>query len=141
KDWTGSAYANTAKLAFVMQSNLTFTANFEDVKRPVNIITYPHVNQHITNAVIAIAGKARDNVQIAAVWYQSNLSGWYLADTMNSWTNWNVSNLPLSPGLNIVRTYAVDTSGNLSRTNTIKFPWVIKNPWTGTWASSWTVAD
>jgi alpha-tubulin suppressor-like RCC1 family protein len=122
-DWTGglgNVLTNGATLRFVMASNLTFVANFTDITRPTLTITAPKANQKWSNAVLSVQGRASDNVAVAAVWVQLNNDNWTNAMTDNGWTNWNVS-LNLAVETNTVRAYAVDTSGNHSLTNTVRF--------------------
>jgi len=118
-NWTGSVSKTNPKLTFVMASNLTFTANFVDVSRPVMAIISPKANAHFTNAVLTVTGKASDNVAVAAVFYQLNGAGWNLAQSSNGWTNWTAG-LTLTPGTNLLQAFAVDTSHNNSLTNSIK---------------------
>lgn len=123
-NWTGSLTANAAKLAFVMASNLTFTANFKDNTRPVNVINAPTANQRWSNSLFTVIGKAKDNVGITAVFYQLNTDSWRTALTANFWTNWTAG-LTLAPGINTIRTCAVDAAGNVSLTNTVKLVYVL----------------
>jgi len=120
-DWTGSAPTTKATVSFVIASNLTFTANFADVAPPANVIKYPAVGQKVTNALIIAAGGAKDNVGVAQVVYQLDGTGWNVASTTNGWANWSTPGLALYPGTNIIQSYAVDTAGNNSLTNTVKF--------------------
>ncbi len=57
-------------------------------------------------------------------YYSLNGSGYVAASTTNQWTNWT-GNLNLVAGTNTVQAYAVDTSGNLSPTNTVQFEYVV----------------
>jgi hypothetical protein len=120
-NWTGSWTTNSATLRFTMTTNLTFTANFVDVQKPTVSIVTPTLNEHLTNSVFTVSGKARDNVAVAGVYYSLNDSGWTNASTGNGWTNWFTPSLPLIPGANVVEAYAVDTSGNVSVTNKVNF--------------------
>jgi hypothetical protein len=65
-----------------------------------------------------VQGKATDDVQVAFVAYQLNTNGWFAATGS---TNWTAANLMLMPGTNNFSAYAVDTSGNVSTTNTVNF--------------------
>ncbi len=120
-NWTGSLTTTSPTLRFAMASNLTFTATFVDSARPVNVITYPAVNAKITNDLITVKGGAKDNVGVAAVWYQFNSTGWSQAATTNGWTNWAASPLTLLKGTNVIQAVAADAAQNLSLTNTVKF--------------------
>ncbi len=121
--WSGSLSTNKPMLAFVMASNLTFTANFVDVTPPVAIILSPKVHQNVSNAVFTVTGKASDNVGVTQVFYQLNGAGWDVADTTNGWTNWTAG-VTLNPGTNLVRAYAEDAAGNRSKTNSASFVYV-----------------
>ena len=125
-NWTGSITTNGATLQFTMASNLTFTANFVDVTRPTNTITAPASGQRVSNAVFTVTGTARDNVAVSNVWYQLNGGGWTNASSANGWTNWTAA-VNLIPGTNTVAAYAMDTSGNVSTTNSVSFQFVATN--------------
>ena len=89
-NWSGgttfplSRLTNGATLQFLMQSNLMLQPNFADVTKPTNTITAPTPNQQLSNAVFTVQGTARDNVQVAAVWYQLNSASWALALSTNA---------------------------------------------------------
>jgi hypothetical protein len=53
------------------------------------------------------------------VYYLLNGSAWKAATTSDTWTNWTAK-ATLKPGTNTVQAYAVDTSGNISPTNSSK---------------------
>ena len=127
--WTGSSTTNGATLKFIMASNLTFTANFADTARPTNGISSPTANQHWSNAVFTVSGKARDNVAVANVFYSLNGSGWAPAVTANNWSNWTAQ-VTLVPGTNTIQAYAVDTAGNFSTTNKASLVYILSAPLT-----------
>jgi len=64
---------------------------------------------------LTIVGQANDNVRVSQVWYQLNSNAWAVA---NGTTNW-VASVTLAHGTNVIRVYAVDTSGNKSATNSL----------------------
>lgn len=130
--WGGSFMTNKAALTFTMASNLNFVAHFQDTNRPLNVITVPAVNQRWSNSVINIAGGAKDNVGVAAVYVQVNGGGWVSAVSANGFTNWVATNQMVIVGTNIVQSYATDGAGNNSVTNTVKFIGVL--PPSGDWA-------
>ena len=71
-NWTGSTTDTNATLTFVMQTNLTFIANFTDPIAPTLTIKTPQKNSHASNSVFTASGTASDNGQVASVWYQLN---------------------------------------------------------------------
>jgi hypothetical protein len=119
-NWTDSITTNSPTLTFVMESNLTFTANFTDVGSPTLAITSPTKGQFVSNAVITATGTATDNGQLAAVWYQLNGGGWIQATNTTNWT----AGLTLVSGANTLAAYAIDTFNNISATNTVTFTYV-----------------
>jgi hypothetical protein len=128
-NWTGSLTTNSATLRFMMGTNLAFTANFVDVAKPTVSIVTPTSNQQWTNGGFTVTGKAGDNVAVGTVYYSLNGAGWAAATTGNNWTNWT-ANVTLTPGTNTVQAYAVDTSGNFSPTNTVRFVYLVRKPLT-----------
>ena len=127
--WSGGVpMSANSTLTFTMLSNLTIIANFKDVKPPGTTITFPTRNQKWSNSVITVTGKSTDNVSVAEVWVQITDGGWAAAGTANGFTNWSAANLPVIFGTNIVQTYAMDATGNVSLTNAIKFIGVVVPP-------------
>jgi uncharacterized repeat protein (TIGR03803 family) len=131
-NWTGgtslplTVLTNGTTVKFVMESNLTLQANFVDTNKPVLAITSPTSGQRWSNAVFTATGTATDNVAVADVFCSLNSAGWSNALTANNWSNWTAS-VTLLPGTNTIAAYAVDTSGNLSTTNTVSFQFVLTN--------------
>jgi uncharacterized repeat protein (TIGR03803 family) len=125
-NWTGgisspsAVLTNGATLQFVMQSNLVLQANFVDVQNPTNSITSPTPGQSWSNGVFAVTGTASDNVAVSNVFYSLNNAAWTSATTANNWSNWTAT-VNLIAGTNTVQAYAVDTSGNVSTTNSVSF--------------------
>ncbi len=126
-DASGNLLTNRSTLQFTMLTNLSLRANFVDATKPTLSILTPSSNQQLTNATFTATGKAGDNVAVATVLYSLNGSTWASASTTNNWTNWTV-NLTLSPGTNTLQACALDSSGNLSTTNTTKFEYVVLKP-------------
>ena len=125
-NWTGSITTNGAALKFTMATNLTFTANFVDTNKPTVSITNLASGQRVSNAVFTVKGTASDNWRVSNVVCQLNGGAWSNAATANLWNNWTaVKNL--IPGTNTVAAYAVDTSGNVSTTNSVSFQFVVTN--------------
>ena len=87
----------------------------------------------VSNASFTVMGTATDNVAVASVYCSlSNAvvnSGFAPAMTANNWANWS-TNVTLAPGTNTVRAYAVDTSGNLSTTNSATLVYILSAPLT-----------
>jgi hypothetical protein len=125
-NWTGSLTTNGATLEFTMASNLTFTANFVDTNKPAVSITNLASGQRVSNTVFTVKGTASDNWRVSNVVCQINGGGWNLATNINNWTNW-AAGVTLIPGTNVVQACAVDTSGNVSTTNSVSFQFVVTN--------------
>ncbi|HSU54211.1 MAG TPA: hypothetical protein VLT36_09150 [Candidatus Dormibacteraeota bacterium] len=119
--WSGSIWSRRPKLTFVMSTNLSFTARFRDISRPVNIVTFPRMNRTLSNSAVIATGKAADNSALTNLYYQLNGGGWTTALTTNAWRNWETSVLSPIPGHNVLESYAVDDSGLPSRTNRVRF--------------------
>jgi hypothetical protein len=126
-DGNGNLLTNGPTLRFTMATNLTLVANFVDVTRPTLSITTPTLNQQWTNGTFTATGKANDNVAVATVYYSLNGAPWTNATTANNWTNWSAS-IPLVPGTNSLKAFALDTSGNASTTNAVSFEYVVPMP-------------
>ncbi len=125
--WSGSLLTNNPTLSFVMAPNLTLTANFVDVTRPVAVILSPKVHQTLTSAAFTVTGKASDNVGVTRVYFQLNGAGWNPATTTNQWTSW-AAEVTLSPGTNLVQAFAEDAAGNDSLTNSVSFVYKSSTP-------------
>ena len=134
-NWTGGTnlplalVTNGAAVKFAMETNLILQANFVDVQPPTNTITAPTAGQRWSNSTLTVTGTARDNVAVSNVWFELNADGWTPAFPANAWSNWT-ANVTLTPGTNVVRAYAVDTSGNVSPTNAVSFFYVVALPMT-----------
>jgi uncharacterized repeat protein (TIGR03803 family) len=123
-NWTGSIATNNPTLIFTMASNLTFTANFVDTNKPVVAITNVTAGMNVSNASFTVMGTATDNVAVASVYYSLNNSPFASAQTANNWANWS-TNLALVAGTNTIAAYAMDNSGNISPTNSVKLVYVL----------------
>lgn len=99
-------------------------APYVDTKRPTVAITSPKVRQRTTNNTFTVTGKANDEIAVTNVFYKFNDGDWTPAETTNDWAHWSVPALTLIPKTNVISAYAVDSAGNLSITNTVKFYYV-----------------
>ncbi|SPE53234.1 hypothetical protein SBV1_170010 [Verrucomicrobia bacterium] len=90
------------------------------VPDPTVSVSSPAPNAQFTNGLLTMAGTATDTVPLTGVYYQLNGSAWSAATTANGWANWS-ANVALSPGLNMLAVYCVDSSGYDSPTNTVEF--------------------
>ena len=126
-NWTGATNSSSAKIGFVMASNLTFTANFKDIARPVNVILTPKKGEMLSGASIIATGRASDNRGGPVVWYRVNSGAWTEVNHSDG-TNWQTADLSalLLAGPNTISAYAVDAAGNISLTNTIAFSYVVQ---------------
>jgi hypothetical protein len=90
-------------------------------------ITAPTAGLVVSNPVYTVRGTAGDGAGIGGVWWQLNHGGWNLAVTTNNWTNWSVT-VTLSPGTNVLQSYAADTRGYLSTTSSVAIVDVLDAP-------------
>ena len=113
----------------VTSSNAVLTVFIPDITRPTNTITAPTSGLQVGNASYTVTGKAGDNVAVSNVLYQLNNTGWNPATpaSANQWSNWTAQ-VTLVQGSNTVQAYAVDTSGNVSTTNTVIFDYILSAP-------------
>jgi uncharacterized repeat protein (TIGR02543 family) len=117
----GTATSTTAILT-VLSSG---TGSSEKIKPKLGITTPKSNEKWSTSASFTASGVASDNAGVANVYYSLNGSGWSSASTANGWANWT-ANVTLTPGTNTLQAYAMDSSGNVSATNTVKFIHVLK---------------
>ncbi len=129
-NWTGgtnqpfSVLTNKPKVTFQMASNLTLIANFVDVTPPTITITSPTTSQRWSNSTFTAMGTAKDNVLVSNVFFQLNGGVWTPATPGSATrTNWTATLTPLQ-STNVLLAYAVDTSGNNSPTNTVRFLYI-----------------
>lgn len=125
--WSGSLTNKNPALNFVMESNYAFTATFIDTIKPAAVISSPKPNQRTNIATIAASGTVKDNNLITNVYYRLGDGSWSNAFSLNGFTNWTAP-LVLTPGLNTVYVYAVDAQGDLSKTSSVSFTYVLSAP-------------
>ena len=123
-DGSGKVLTNGTVLQFIMTTNLALHANFVDTARPKLSITTPKARQKLSSGIIAASGKATDNAAVKAVYCSVNGSAWSAAVLATNSSHWSAT-LTLTPGTNVLRAYARDTSGNLSPTNSITFEYQV----------------
>gem|GEM_PF-2030835 len=124
--WTGDLTSSKPKLTFAATNGLTLEANFVDKQKPTLSIQTPPNSTALTNPAIFVTGLAKDNDTLATVYYQlinkssAYSTNWLPAETGNNWNNWWVNVPALAPNTNVLLAYAVDRSGNCSKTNQLK---------------------
>lgn len=133
-NWTGGTslplafLTNGPTVKFVMASNLVLQANFVDTNRPTVSVTNVTAGMSVSNAAFTVKGTASDNVAVSNVYYwlsnSAAIGPWTPASTSNNGSNWMAA-VTLAAGTNTVAAYAVDTSGNVSPTNTVSFIYVV----------------
>ncbi len=124
--WSGSTNSTNATLHFMMESNLSYTANFVDSQLPTLTISTPANNLTVTNAAFTMIGTAKDNVGVTAVSCLLNGAAQTVVSS-NNWTNWNAV-LNFSPGTNFITAYASDAAGNNSTNHNLTVFYLLKAP-------------
>jgi sugar lactone lactonase YvrE len=128
-DWTGSTngtfsvLTNGPTVTIAMVSNLVLVANLVDTNKPFLSITNVKTGMLVSNAAFTVLGRATDNVAVASVNF--SLNGDTFSNAAIASASWNAS-VTLVPGTNTFSAYAVDASGNISATNTVKIVYVYK---------------
>lgn len=125
--WTGSTNITNATFHFIMQSNLAYTADFEDVQKPTLSITTPTNGMTVTTTAFTMKGTAHDNIGVTSVSYSLNGAGPQTANTSNNWASWNAV-LALTPGTNYVTAYSTDAANNNSISHNVTFFYLLKAP-------------
>lgn len=106
-------YDKTGNVTSVSPNGIT-----QDTTTPVVEITNPTDGGSVISNLVTLNGTASDNTALGWVSYQVNNSPWLIASTGNGWTNWTGPAI-LSAGTNAIRAFAVDNTGNISKTNSI----------------------
>ena len=114
--------SNQTAAISIGQTN-TLVAAYLDVTKPTLAITSPKTGTTVSNAVLIVTGTAKDNVAVKYVYCQTNGGSPMPASSGNAWSNWTAS-VALSPGANTISAYAVDTSTNISPTNSISVTFI-----------------
>ncbi|HTR41971.1 MAG TPA: hypothetical protein VMH87_10190, partial [Pseudomonadales bacterium] len=127
-NWTGSTngtfivLTNKPTLSFTMVSNLVLVANLIDTTKPFISVTNVKTGMLWSNSAFTVQGRATDNVAVASVNYSLNGSPYTTAGLgVGSWS----AGVTLVAGTNTFSTYAVDTSGNISATDTVKVVYIV----------------
>jgi hypothetical protein len=127
--WTATGdYFISAKVANIADGTnsqvCTVNVTAETVP-PTVAITNVTSGMLVSNAAFTVMGGAGDNVAVSNVWVSANSASLFTpAATANNWANWSAP-VTLAAGTNIVRAYAVDSSGNLSTTNSVSLVYVM----------------
>ncbi|HUD45727.1 MAG TPA: choice-of-anchor tandem repeat GloVer-containing protein [Candidatus Baltobacteraceae bacterium] len=96
---------------------------------PTLTVSAPKSGLRVTSPTLTVSGTASDAVGgVGAVYFQLNGGAWTKAQTANGFVNWNYPGLPLAADANVFSAYAVDTFGNYSKTNTVKFEYFVTGP-------------
>jgi uncharacterized repeat protein (TIGR03803 family) len=97
---------------------------------PTLTVTTPKANAKETSPTLTVTGTASSSTVLGGVFLQLNGGAWTRAQTGNDFATWTYPNLPLMADSNILNVYAIDTSGNYSKTNTVKFTYFVTGPLT-----------
>ncbi len=94
-----------------------FQLNFVPNEPGIPTLTITAPRSPTYSNVVVVTGTAADAKGVVEVWCQHNSGAWVLASGTNKWS------IQLIPTIstNLLSAYAVDTSGNYSKTNSVKF--------------------
>ena len=102
---------------------LSLTILTPDTTAPKLSISAPKSGTSEGTNTVTVSGMASDNIAVSNVLFSVNGSDWSPA-TVNG-NNWTAQASGLLPGTNTFSAIAVDTSGNVSTTNTIKLNYIV----------------
>jgi uncharacterized repeat protein (TIGR03803 family) len=88
---------------------------------PTLTIIVPKPNMKVKSPALTIVGTANGSVALAGVYFQLNDGAWTEAQSVNDFVAWDYPDLALVAEANTLHVYAVDTAGNYSKTNSVKF--------------------
>ena len=133
-DASNNVITNVATLNFVMASNLTFVANLGDITPPVLAITSVVTNTGGDPTSLIISGTASDNIAVTNVQFNVQYpvnqgvftNAFTNALSGNGWSNWTAQ-VAMQPGTNLVTIQAVDSSGNVTTTNTAQIFYMVSS--------------
>jgi len=96
-----------------------------DTTRPTLTVVSPSAAfTRVTSNSFVISGTAQDNQGVAGVEVQEGHNAFAAVAGTNQWT----ASIALQPGTNVIRVRAIDTSGNLSLTNTKTVFYAVMTP-------------
>ena len=125
-NWIGGTTTSKTNLTFMMASNLTLQANFVDTNKPTVSITNLASGQRVSNAVFTVKGTASGQLAgeqrgLPDQWRRLEQRGdSQHLDQLDGGSEFDSGNQH-------VAAYAVDTSGNVSTTNSVSFQFVVTN--------------
>ncbi len=105
---------------------LSLTILTPDLIAPKLTLTSPKTGTKEGTNSATVSGTATDNIAISNVLFSVNGGDWTPATLVG--TAWTAQAAGLLPGTNTFAVFAVDTSGNVSATNTIKLDYIVSAP-------------
>ena len=107
-----TAFSRSAVL-FIGGQNYTVNQGPADFSPPDVAISSPAANATLTNTLVTLSGTASDDVSVARVDYRIGSSAFAAATGTAAWS----VQATLAPGTNVISVRAIDSSGNISLTN------------------------
>lgn len=109
----GSCLSALVVLAFFIGSAPQVQAAINS--RPTLVVLSPAAGQRFSNRMVVMRGRARDHAALDQVMVRLNGSAWFPASGAG---NWN-STVELTPGVNSLQAFAVNSGGVHSRTSSV----------------------
>ncbi len=122
----GSLYGTTSEGGSLAGGNVFRFVLPEPPVPPSLTITTPVSGQRVSNNVVTLAGTTSGNISVTNVFYSLNGSDWDATASANNWTNWTAQ-VFLTPGLNMIRAYALDAIGNTSTIHNVTNIYVVSD--------------
>ena len=118
------AVGTTATRALSLQVVNPDTLTLRITNVPAGLVVSNVSPQFIVGGTAVESGPAAGNVRVANVFCSVNNSAVNGVGTTDNWTTWSAL-VRLSPGLNTIVAYAIDTAGTVSATHTVTINFVV----------------
>ncbi|HEY3863897.1 MAG TPA: leucine-rich repeat protein [Verrucomicrobiae bacterium] len=122
-NWTTPA-SQTVAVANGQTNRIIGVYTFDGKGNPMVAITAPKPNQVVSNPAVTLTGTATDIAALNGIQVRLDSGVWTSArQNAGSWSNWFYSTV-VAGGTHTFSVYATDTTGSVSKTNSVSFKYI-----------------